>query len=80
VVEKEDEALFTIAIEKGKTFVVYSDKLEGILGVTAISNTQAWHRFHGILENVGVIDRLRKMGCEEGDTVRIAALEFEFFD
>lgn len=80
VLEKEEAPLFTITIEKGKTFVVHSDRLESILGVTAISNTQAFHRFQGILENAGVIDKLRKMGCDEGDVVRIGALEFDFFD
>jgi GTP-binding protein len=80
VLEKEEEELFTISIEKGKVFEVNSKRLESILGVTAISNTQAWHRFQGILENMGVIERLRKMGCNEGDVVRIGALEFDFFD
>jgi GTP-binding protein len=80
MIEKEEGPIFTITIEKGKTFEVHSQKLESILNVTAISNTQALNRFHGILENMGVIEKLRKMGCEEGDVVRIGALEFDFVD
>ena len=35
---------------------------------------------HTLLLKAGIIDRLREAGCEEGDTVHIADVEFDFID
>lgn len=78
--EQDTGPLFTITIEKGKVFEVHSARLTGIAHLTDMDSNQARHRFGGILENVGVIAALRKMGCEEGDTVRIGGIEFTFYD
>ena len=36
--------------------------------------------FHRTLRKWGVIDALRKAGAQEGDTVRIIDMEFDFVD
>ena len=38
----------------------------------------AW--FHRSLRRMGVIDALRQEGAEEGDTVEILGMEFDFVD
>ena len=34
----------------------------------------------GTLENEGVFEELKKMGCKEGDTVKVCELEFDYYD
>ena len=36
--------------------------------------------FQKAMEIQGVFDRLREMGIEDGDTVRIYEIEFEFYN
>ena len=36
--------------------------------------------FERLLQSSGVIDKLREAGCQEGDTVCIYDLEFEFIE
>ncbi|MBC7542965.1 MAG: GTPase ObgE [Candidatus Sericytochromatia bacterium] len=77
---KDDKPLFTISIEKGQVYVVDSPRLESILAVTHLDSGQARVRFLGILENAGVIAKLREMGIPEGGTVRVSDTEFTFHD
>ena len=81
MVPKEAEVpLFTISLEKGNVYEVHSERLIKILHLSDMDSSQARHRFGGILENAGVIAALRKMGCHEGDTVRLGGAEFTFYD
>ena len=36
--------------------------------------------FQKTMENEGVFDKLREMGIEDGDTVKIYEIEFEFYN
>ena len=36
--------------------------------------------FERVLQKSGVIDKLREAGCQEGDTVSIYDLEFDFIE
>jgi GTP-binding protein len=80
MIPKDDSPIFTIEIEKGDVYVVQSPRLESILAVTHLDSTQARIRFLGILENAGVIAKLREMGIPEGGTVRVSETEFTFHD
>ena len=36
--------------------------------------------FQSIMEKTGVFDKLRSIGVQDGDTVRIYDLEFEYYE
>ena len=36
--------------------------------------------FQNIMEKTGVFDKLRSIGVQDGDTVRIYELEFEYYE
>ena len=43
-------------------------------------NEDAVSRFLQIVEAMGVVKALREQGCQDGDTVRIKDVEFDFVD
>jgi GTP-binding protein len=48
--------------------------------MTELTNDEAVRYLHRRLERVGVIDKLRELGAEEGDEVTIGELTFAFTD
>lgn len=48
--------------------------------MTKFSSDQAMTRFANKLRRMGIDDRLRELGAEDGDYVRILDYEFEYKD
>ena len=46
--------------------------------MTSFRTDEAAERFANKLRKMGIDDKLRELGAEEGDTVRILDLEFEY--
>lgn len=71
-----EERPFTIE-KDGDTFIVHSDKIEKLYKMTKFTD-EGIRRFSNKLRRMGVDEELVKMGCKEGDTVKILDFEFEF--
>ena len=69
-ITKEDEGLWAIS---GK-------EIERIFKMTKFSSDEAVYRFAKKLRRMGIDDKLREMGAEEGDQVRILDFYFDFKD
>ena len=69
-IEKEDEGLWVIS---GK-------EIERIFKMTKFSSEEAIYRFAKKLRRMGIDDKLREMGAEVGDQVRILDFYFDFKD
>jgi GTP-binding protein len=69
---------FTIAVEPDGTFVVMGDRVERLAAMTDFDSDEGLGRFEAILAKMGVDKRLREMGAQDGDTVRIAGHEFDY--
>lgn len=74
----ENEAL-DIEIEDG-VYVVTGKKLRRIMYSVNFDDMESLQYFQKAMESEGVFDRLREMGIEDGDTVRIYEIEFEFYN
>ncbi len=61
-------------------YVVEGLPMERLVYSTDFTDVESLRRFREILRKSGVIDELRKMGVQDGDTVRIQTVEFEFYD
>jgi GTP-binding protein len=72
----EDQA-FTVDVEDG-VYVVRGDRIERLARITDFENDEALGRFESVLAKLGVERRLRELGAHEGDTVRIAEIEFDY--
>ncbi|BCJ86005.1 GTPase ObgE [Effusibacillus dendaii] len=75
--EEPDE--FTISRDN-EVFVVHSAKIEKLIKMTNFDQYDAVKRFQRILKQMGVDDALRKRGAEDGSTIRIGELEFDFVE
>lgn len=73
----EKEEPFKIYKEKD-TWVIRGDEVEKLLKMTRFSSDEAFLRFTNKLRKLGVDDKLRELGAEEGDNVRILDFEFEY--
>lgn len=61
-------------------YVVEGKWLELLCGRINFSDRESLMYFETQLNKNGIIDMLRKAGCEEGDTVRMFEFEFDFVD
>lgn len=61
-------------------FVVEGKAIKNLWLRTDFESEESVKRFYGILLKAGVIKALKEKGLVEGDTVRIADMEFEFVD
>ena len=76
--EVQDEGL-QIDIEDG-VYVVTGKSLRRIMYSVNFDGMESLQYFQKAMESQGVFDRLREMGIEDGDTVRIYEIEFEFYN
>jgi GTP-binding protein len=68
---------FEIDVVDG-VYVVSGERVERLAAMTDFENDEALGRFERILAKLGVDKRLRELGIAEGDTVRIADVEFTY--
>jgi GTP-binding protein len=68
---------FEIRVEAG-TYIVSGDRVERLAQMTDFDSDEALVRFEQILAKMGVDKKLRELGVREGDTVRIAGVEFDY--
>ena len=76
--EVQDEGL-QIDIEDG-VYVVTGKSLRRIMYSVNFDDMESLQYFQKAMESQGVFDKLREMGLEDGDTVRIYEIEFEFYN
>ena len=76
--EVKDEGL-QVEIEDG-VYVVTGKSLRRIMYSVNFDDMESIQYFQKAMENEGVFDKLREMGIEDGDTVRIYEIEFEFYN
>lgn len=74
-----DDDEYTIEKEDGK-FVIKGEAVEKIMRRVNISDNESLYYFQKSLDNLGVNEKLKKMGIKEGDIVKIADYELEWED
>ena len=73
-----DQEPFTIEVEDG-VYVVRGVGVEKMIGYTNIDTEKGFAFFQRYLKEKGIIEALEEKGIQEGDTVRIYDMEFEFW-
>ncbi|MCE2766489.1 MAG: GTPase ObgE [Fimbriimonadaceae bacterium] len=67
-------------IEEEYGYRVVGKRLERMIAMTDLESRDAVRYLQRRLERIGVIEKLRKAGIEEGDSVSIGEFEFDFTD
>jgi GTP-binding protein len=73
----EDSVPFTITRD-GDTWVIRGDQVEKLLKMTRFNTDESVLRFSNKLKRMGIDDKLRELGAQEGDNVRILDYEFDY--
>ena len=75
-----DKESYTIEIDpEDGAYVVEGPKIEKMLGYTNLDAEKGFLFFQKFLKEQGILKELEKKGIQEGDTVRMYALEFEYY-
>jgi len=77
---EDDPKRFTIGRDDEGVLVVAGKGLERIIAMTDMNNEFGVRRLQRRLEGLGVYRKLKEAGAEEGDTVRIRDVEFDYID
>ena len=67
-VEKEDDM-----------YIVEGPKIEKMLGYTNLDSEKGFAFFQKFLKDTGILEQLEELGIEEGDTVKMYGLQFDYY-
>ena len=72
---------FTVQVdeEDSSVFIVEGPRIEKMLGYTNLESEKGFDFFQKFLKENGILDELEKAGIQEGDTVRMYGLEFDYY-
>lgn len=82
IVENEDfpDEPYTVEYdEKEKMYVVEGPRIERMLGYTNLDSEKGFRFFQKFLKTSGILEELEALGIEEGDTVRMYELQFDYY-
>lgn len=70
---------YTVEKDKDGTYVVEGPRVEKMLGYTNLESEKGFLFFQKFLKENGILDELEKAGIQEGDTVRMYGLSFDYY-
>ena len=65
--------------EEENTYVVEGPKIERMLGYTNLDSERGFAFFQKFLKDSGILEQLEEAGIQEGDTVRMYGLQFDYY-
>ena len=77
VITEED---YTVTYdEKKQEYVIEGPKIDKMLGYTNLESEKGFAFFQKFMRDNGIVKRLEEMGIEDGDTVRLYGLAFDYY-
>lgn len=78
--QSSDEEPFTVIYDELEDeYVVEGPRVERMLGYTNLDSEKGFRFFQNFLKDNGILDMLEELGIEEGDTVRMYGLSFDYY-
>ena len=65
--------------EEENEYVVEGPRIEKMLGYTNLDSEKGFTFFQNFLKETGILEQLEELGIQEGDTVRMYGLEFDYY-
>ena len=79
----EDELIYEdlpFTVEKEEDiYVVEGPKIEKMLGYTNLDSEKGFAFFQKFLKDTGILEQLEQAGIQEGDTVKMYGLQFDYY-
>ncbi len=80
VVDAKDRMSYSIVVDEDGVYEVTGALVDLLVRNVVLNDYESFQYFQKMLKDKGVIQALRRNGCTEGDTVRIADIEFDFIE
>lgn len=74
-----DDEPFTVELNEDGEYVVEGPRIEKMLGYTNIDSEKGFLFFQRFLKEQGILKQLEELGIQEGDTVRMYGLVFDYY-
>lgn len=74
-----DEPFTVEKDEKENMFVVEGPRIEKMLGYTNLDSEKGFEFFQRFLKENGILEQLEALGIQDGDTVRMYGLQFDYY-
>lgn len=72
---------YTVSFDgKKQVYVVEGPRIERMLGYTNLDSEKGFQFFQKFLHTSGIVEELKAMGIQEGDTVQMYELQFDYYD
>lgn len=65
--------------EEENTYIVEGPRIEKMLGYTNLESEKGFQFFQNFLKENGILEQLEELGIQEGDTVRMYGLQFDYY-
>ncbi|MDO4323533.1 MAG: GTPase ObgE [Lachnospiraceae bacterium] len=65
--------------EEENTYIVEGPRIEKMLGYTNLESEKGFQFFQNFMKELGILDQLEELGIQEGDTVRMYGLQFDYY-
>ncbi len=79
VLADSNEPFTVVFDEETKEYVVEGPRIEKMLGYTNLDSEKGFLFFQNFLKETGILEQLEALGIEEGDTVRMYGLSFDYY-
>ncbi len=70
---------FTVEVDEDGIYVVEGPRIERMLGYTNLDSEKGFLFFQKFLKENGILAQLEELGIQEGDTVRMYGLQFDYY-
>ena len=74
-----DEPFSVTYDEEENEYVVEGPRIEKMLGYTNLDSEKGFTFFQNFLKEAGILEQLEELGIEEGSTVRMYGLKFDYY-
>lgn len=78
-IQVDENLPFTVEKTEEGVYVVEGPRIEKMLGYTNLESEKGFEFFQKFLKENGILDELEQAGIQEGDTVRMYGLAFDYY-
>ena len=77
--EDDEYESISVDMEEEGVYTVEGPKVERMLGYTNLESEKGFEFFQKFMKENGVLKRLEELGIEDGDTVKVYGLQFDYY-
>ncbi len=78
-IRDESSEPIEVKMEEPGVYTVEGPRVDRMLGYTNLESEKGFEFFQNFMKDNGVLQRLEELGIEEGDTVKVYGLQFDYY-